>query len=94
MDMQAKRFEALELIVKATDAKDLNQLVHMFSVLIEQKRAAQCRSFRKGEKVTFKTKTGKTMQGVVQKVNRKTVSVLTDVGSSWRVSGSLLQKAA
>lgn len=46
--------------------------------------------FTKGDRVGFQTKDGDTLEGVVLRLNKKTVSVLTDSGQRWNVSPGLL----
>lgn len=47
-------------------------------------------AFKKGDGVTF-THKGQVIVGVVEKVNRKTVNVITD-GGRWKCAPSLLTK--
>ena len=49
------------------------------------------RTFQRGEKVSFRSRTGKVLEGFVKSVNRKTVSVEPYKGSMkyWRVPFSL-----
>lgn len=46
-----------------------------------------------GQKVEFDSKHGYTVVGKVEKINAKTVGVITKEGHRWRVAGSLLRPA-
>lgn len=61
---------------------------------IKELDAESTTSFSMGDKVSFRTKKGKTVYGTVDKVNRKTIDIL-DASSmlKWRVSASMLQRA-
>jgi transcription elongation factor len=48
--------------------------------------------FGPGDRVTFKGRRGFVVKGVVEKVNRTTISVKTDTGMYWRVSAGALHK--
>lgn len=52
----------------------------------------QLAAYRSGERVEF-THDGRPVLGVVQRINAKTVGVLTDDGREWRVPPRLLRKA-
>lgn len=49
-------------------------------------------SFRRGQTVIFKSKSGQVMRGTIEKINTKSVDVTTPLGK-WRVSPSVLQAA-
>jgi hypothetical protein len=60
-----------------------------------QRRAAVF--FQVGDKVSFKSRTGENITGIVNKVNQKTISIktastLSNPASNWKVSPSLLRK--
>jgi hypothetical protein len=46
--------------------------------------------FRVGQRVRFTSNTGEFITGVLTKYNRKSVTVVTDQGSTWTVAPSLL----
>lgn len=62
-------------ILKARHGQIRERLVHLF---------------RKGDRVSFYKDNGEKAYGIVDKVNRKTVSVLVGEHEMWRVSPSLL----
>ena len=49
-------------------------------------------SFHAGERVSFDAD-GRTIEGVVIRVNNKTATIVADDGRNWRVSPSLLKKS-
>jgi len=58
----------------------------------------KARAFKPGDEVTFKTRQGKTITAIVNKINQKTVQVTQKDGGpfpmSWNVSPGLLTKVA
>lgn len=49
-------------------------------------------SYRVGEEVTFKARSGEYISGKITKINQKTINVRTNTGMEWKVSPSLLKK--
>ena len=87
------RTSAVEAIKRLgeDDLLFLNKLIVERLKLIHQTRHAnQMLEFTKGDRVSFQTSEGKTMEGVVKRLNKKTVSVIVDCGHQWNVSPSLL----
>lgn len=84
-------------IDKLTEAEltDLNHRIVERLRLLQQMRAhADMLEFRIGDLVTFRGDGRDTVEGMVTRYNRKTVTVLTRGGQRWNVSPSLLSKAA
>jgi len=50
-------------------------------------------AFRPGTRVQFTAKGGQVITGLVQKVNQKTVQVVSETGMPWKVSSTLLRAA-
>ena len=75
-----------------TDFTVVNQIVRDgFSNVQLKARVA----FRIGDIVEWDAKIGKIVTGKITKINRKTIIVrAADTGTEWRVSPSLLKKAA
>jgi len=82
--------EVQKLINSCTSRDDLmilnKMLKHRFNILTQIEATA----FMVGDVVAFKTKGGTFCEGVVQKVNRKTVSVKCG-NIMWKVSPALLR---
>lgn len=79
----------------AAEVKEISSALRARS---EWVTSATVRSFRTGDKVEF-DHAGKHYTGVVTKINQKTVSVKgradgAPFDQNWKVSGSLLRKAA
>jgi hypothetical protein len=72
--------------------EDLREVMNACNVRFRELQARAAHSFSRGDSVSFVTKSGQKITGVVTKVNQKTVSVKTAT-SEWKVSGSLLRKA-
>jgi hypothetical protein len=87
------RVSAVEAIKRLgeEDLRFLNRLIVERLKLISQARAtALMTSFTKGDRVVFKTSDGRMVDGVVLRLNKKTISVVTDDDDQWNVAPSLL----
>ncbi|MDQ8209410.1 hypothetical protein QEH52_17920 [Coraliomargarita sp. SDUM461003] len=77
---------------------ELRALNHAIVDHLKQRRAVQARMemtrFQRGCKVEFWSSEGDLIEGTVIKFNKKTVSVLTEEGTQWNVSPSLLTRTA
>ncbi|MCG3170856.1 MAG: hypothetical protein CALGDGBN_02427 [Pseudomonadales bacterium] len=59
--------------------------------LISQARATtQMTSFTRGDRVGFQAPDGRVLEGMVLRLDKKTISVATDDGHQWNVAPSLL----
>jgi len=73
------------------DLRFLNRLIVERLKLIAQARStALMARFNTGDRVGFQAPTGEWKSGRIQKLNKKTVSILTDDGHQWNVSPGLL----
>jgi len=71
------------------DLRDLNVLV---IETIRQMERDTARMFRKGDIVWFTTRDGRNVDGIVTKVNTKSISLkAAGTGTIWRVTPSLLK---
>lgn len=87
------RVSAVEAIKRLNeeDLLFLNHLIVERLKLISQARSASLMaSFTKGDRVSFQAPDGRLLEGVVLRLNKKTVSVATDDDHHWNVSPSLL----
>ena len=48
-------------------------------------------SFTKGDRVGFQAPDGRMLEGMVLRINKKTISVATDDGRQWNVAPGLLR---
>lgn len=77
------------------DLRFLNRLiVERLKLIAQAKSTALMTQFNIGDRVGFQAPSGEWKCGVVQKLNKKTVSILTDRGHRWNVSPGLLSPAA
>ena len=87
------RISAVEAI-KRLGEEDLLFLHHMIVErlqLLEQERATTLMiNFTRGDRVRFQGPDGRPRDGVVQRLNKKTINVYTDDGQKWNVSPVLL----
>lgn len=90
----ADRFSFAEAIKQLgeEDLFFLNRLIAERLKLISQARATTLMtSFTRDDRVTFQAPDGHMLDGVVLRLNKKTISVATDVGHQWNVSPGLLR---
>jgi hypothetical protein len=74
---------------------DLNRRIVERLRFLSQMRAHRAMlEFRIGDRVAFQTDRLQTIQGIIARYNKKTVSVIADDGRRWTVSPGLLQPAA
>ena len=76
------------------DLRFLNRLIIERLKLIAQARSTALMSrFNIGDRVGFRSPNGEWKSGIVQKLNKKTISILTDKGHQWNVSPGFLSPA-
>ena len=72
---------------------DLNRRIVERLRMLQQLRAHKnMLQFSVGQRVRFRTN-ARTVEGILTRYNRKTVTVLTDAGEHWNVAPSLLEAA-
>ena len=87
------RVSAVEAIKRLNeeDLLFLNRLIVERLKLISQARATTLMtSFTKGDRVSFQAPDGRLLEGVVLRLNKKTISVAADDGHQWNVAPALL----
>ncbi|NLY26842.1 MAG: hypothetical protein GX049_04750 [Alcaligenaceae bacterium] len=76
--------------------EDLRYLNHMvverLNLLAQAKSTMQLAQFAAGDRVNFTASDGSVKFGTILRLNRKTVSLVTDDGQQWKVSPVLLRK--
>ncbi|MFC1633937.1 hypothetical protein ACFL5Z_03780 [Planctomycetota bacterium] len=73
------------------DLRFLNRLIVERLKLIAQARSTALMSrFNIGDRVGFQSPSGEWKSGIVQRLNKKTVTILTDKGYRWNVSPGFL----
>lgn len=73
----------------------LNRMVvERLNLLAQAKSTVELAQFAEGDRVQFTASDGGIKHGVVMRLNKKTASVRTDEGQSWKVSPGLLRKTA
>jgi len=90
------RNEAAETIrhLGEEDLRFLNRLIVERLNLINQARStALMARFNTGDRVEFQAPTGQWKSGIVQKLNKKTATIMTDDGQRWNVSPGFLTPA-
>lgn len=73
------------------DLRFLNRLIVERIKLISQARATSLlANFTKGDRVVFRAPDGHEVEGFVLRLNKKSVSIITNDGHQWNVSPGLL----
>jgi hypothetical protein len=88
------RLSAIEAIKRLNeeDLLFLNRLIVERLKLIAQARSTSLMvHFTRGDRVEFQAPDGRKLEGIVLRLNKKTVSVNTDDGRQWNVSPGLLR---
>jgi len=88
------RVSAVEAIkgLEEEDLHFLNRLIVERLNLISQVRATEkMANFSAGDRVNFQASNGLKVEAIVQRLNKKTISVVNDDGHRWNVSPGLLQ---
>jgi len=84
--------EALRHMNEA-DLLYLNRMVvERLNLLAQAKSTVQLARFAQGDRVSFIANDGTKKDGMVLRLNKKTVSLRTDDGQLWKVSPGLLRK--
>mgnify|MGYP006242272825 FL=1 len=98
MTIQKFNKKRSELIMAIHDMtlEELQQVVDAVKLRRTYLHSSTARSFVKGDKVEFTGRRGEQMQGVVEKVAKKYVTVDCTMygGSVWRVPGAHLKEVA
>ncbi|MBE0502348.1 MAG: hypothetical protein IBX47_13010 [Desulfuromonadales bacterium] len=88
------RVSAVEAITRLNeeDLLFLNRLIVERLKLISQARATTLMtSFTRGDRVGFQAPDGRMLEGMVLRLNKKTISVATDDSHQWNVAPGLLR---
>ena len=89
--MDDKDFVQLsQLINKAESSEECHKIWKVVKTKFDQLASLQALNFYKGQRVAFTTKQGAAVKGKVEKINKKSVSVISDAGHKWNVAPSLL----
>ena len=89
-----ERISAVEAIKRLNeeDLLFLNRLIIERLKLISQAHATTLMtSFTKGDRVGFQAPDGRILEGMVLRLNKKILSVVTDDGHQWNVAPDLLR---
>lgn len=89
------RISAVEAI-KNLGEEDLyflhNVIVERLNLLSQARSTVEMSSFTKGDHVVFTARDGQVINGRVMRLNKKTVSILSDDGHKWNVAPSFLKR--
>lgn len=84
---------ATKAIFAIDNVDDLRRVSEVINARFREIQRRMAVMFQVGDQVQFKSRSGQTVTGTVQKVNQKTILVKTPT-MNWKVAASLLQKAA
>ena len=68
------------------------RIVERLRFLQQMKVQQSMNEFRLGDRVHFSSHSGETIEGILTRHNKKTVSVIADDGRQWNVSPGFLRK--
>jgi hypothetical protein len=88
------RISAVEAIKRLSeeDLLFLNRLiVERLKLISQAKSTCLMAGFTRGDRVGFQAPDGRSLQGIVLRLNKKTVSVATEDGHQWHVAPGLLR---
>ena len=85
--------QELTVLFSHMDRSDLNLVVDLHKTATRLISRHEASKFSVGDEVEFRSGSS-LIQGIVEKVNRKTINVSVEFGRNWRVSPSLLTKIA
>jgi hypothetical protein len=69
-------------------------VIERLNLLAQSKSTVELAQFAECDRVQFTASDGSVKYGIVLRLNKKTASVRTDEGQSWKVSPGLLRKTA
>jgi hypothetical protein len=67
-------------------------VVERLNLLAQAKSTEQLAQFAEGDRVSFTSSDGTIKNGIILRLNKKTVSLFTDDVQQWKVSPALLRK--
>jgi hypothetical protein len=79
--------------IKSADNETLNAIITQINRRRSALQEEAIDNFVVGQDVEFTRKDGDTIRGSIQKINRKTILIKTDLNLLWKVSPSLLRAA-
>jgi transcription elongation factor len=88
------RISAVEAIkqLDEDDLRFLNRLiVERLKLISQAKSTSLMANFSRGDRVGFQTSDGDNVEGIVLRLNKKTISITTDDGQQWNVTPGLLR---
>ena len=85
--------QELTVLFSHMDRSDFNLVVDLHKTATHLISRQEASKFTVGDEVEFRSGSS-LIQGIVEKVNRKTINVSVEFGRNWRVSPSLLTKVA
>lgn len=73
------------------DLRFLNRMiVERLKLIAQARRTILMANFAKGDRVGFQAPDGRAIEGIVIRINKKTVSIVTDDDHQWNVGPGLL----
>lgn len=87
-----KRLEKAIQIISKLNQDELRSLSKALNERFSYLESLQVMKFHLGEKVTFKDCYNRKVEGIVKKLNRKSVKVLATDGRNWQVAPCFLKK--
>ena len=86
--------EEIANAIRQLDEHDLRYLnrmiVERFKLISQARSTAMLSNFNVGDRVSFSSSAGEKLSGVIIRINKKTVSIVTNEGVQWNVHPSFL----
>jgi len=75
------------------DLRFLNRLIiERLNILLQLKSSMHMTQFTVGDRVRFNSPSGEIKRGIIHRLNKKTVSIITDDNHQWNVAPALLKR--
>ena len=95
-DPKQFNMQQIEKIIKNLSEIDLIHLnkiiVERLNLLSQVKSSVKMSNFHNGQRIFFTTPEGVEKKGHILRLNKKTISILTDEGDRWNVAPDFLRK--
>ncbi|HEX9710750.1 MAG TPA: mechanosensitive ion channel domain-containing protein [Candidatus Thermoplasmatota archaeon] len=86
--------DQLRVLLAGMSDHEFHDALHLVNEEAERRRRFAALAFRVGDRVSFETRNGDRVSGVVERINARTISLREDDGTHWRVGPEFLRPEA
>jgi|TARA_S200000501_G_scaffold3100_2_gene2754 hypothetical protein len=86
---KVNKLDNVQGIINNCNRDEINAIITMIKLKQSEFQYTAARQFAVGDRVSFESRKGNFLEGLIKKVNIKTIVVATNIGN-WKVSPSLL----